>query len=205
MLEIHEHPKLDCRYFSTEFPAPLGELPTEQLGRLLSLKADPPFSSSDEIRKQIRDMLRVDGFKPTGRSKPAAEYLLKAEEKGQLGSINLAVDACNVASMHSGLPISVVDLDLLQGDNLKIAAAEAGSSYVFNRSGQEIEISGLLCLFDELGPCANAVKDSQRTKTADESKRTLSIIWGSKEQPGRAEKVEAWYRELLTNCGANCS
>ena len=31
-------------------------------------------------------------------------------------------------------------------------------------SGQAIDVSGLLCLFDAEGPCANGVKDSQRFK-----------------------------------------
>ena len=58
----------------------------------------------------VRNLLRHGGFKPSGRSKPASEYLISAVEKGRLGSINAAVDCCNVASLHSGLPISVVDV-----------------------------------------------------------------------------------------------
>ena len=42
--------------------------------------------------------------------------------------------------------------------------------------GQEIRIDGLVCLFDAEGPCANAVKDSQRTKTSDATTRTLSAV-----------------------------
>ena len=116
----------------------------------------------EAIRLDVRDMLRHGGYKPTGRGKPASEYLLKLADKG-LMSINLAVDACNVVSLHSGLPISVVDLDRTEGA-LRIAVVEGDQRYVFNASGQEIRLEGLLCLHDENGPCANAVKDSERTK-----------------------------------------
>ncbi|MEM7560407.1 MAG: phenylalanine--tRNA ligase beta subunit-related protein [Planctomycetota bacterium] len=196
LLDVCEHPKLDARYFVTEFPRPLGDMDASPLASLLSLSASTPVESDDTTRKAVRDMLRETGFKPTGRSKPASEYLLKAESSGRLSSINLAVDACNVCSLHSGLPISVVDLDLTQGP-FSIWVAEVGSSYVFNQSGQEIDIGGLLCLFDASGPCANAIKDSQRTKTSETTTRTLSIIWGIQGDSERTLATESWYRELL--------
>ena len=201
MVDVCEHPKLDARYFVSEFPRPLGEMGASSLKLQLSLAAQAPIESNDKIRKAVRDMLRVSGFKPTGRSKPASEYLLKAEVAGRLGSINLAVDACNVCSLHSGLPISVVDLDLAV-EPLSIQVAESGSSYVFNLSSQEIDIGGLLCLFDQSGPCANAIKDSQRTKTSCSTTQTLSIIWGTQEDTERTLETEIWYRGLLEKQGA---
>ena len=146
-------------------------------------------------------MLRHGGYKPTGRGKPASEYLVRAAGEGALGSINAAVDVCNVVSLHSGLPISVVDLDRARAP-FHIAVAEAGTSFVFNASGQVIDLAGLLCLFDADGPCANAVKDAQRTKTAADTRRTLSVIWGTNALPGRAGQTEAWYRQLLETHGA---
>ena len=148
------------------------------------------------MREAVRALLRHGGFKPSGRSKPASEYLIKAVGEGLLSPINAAVDACNVVSLHSGLPISVVDLDRARPP-LRVGVAPAGSSYVFNASGQSIDLGGLLCLFDADGPCANAVKDAQRTKTSPETRRTLSLIWGTTALPGRAARTEAWYRELL--------
>ena len=65
------------------------------------------------------------------------------------------------------------------------------------------EIDELLCLHDAEGPCANAVKDSQRTKTHDGTTRTLSLVWGSNALPGYAAKVAAWYRALLEEGGAS--
>src|SRR5205085_7373658 len=110
--------------------------------------------------------------------------------------INVAVDACNAVSLHSGLPITVVDLDRARAP-LRVGLAPAGASYVFNASGQSIDLGGLLCLFDAEGPCGNAVKDAQRTKTGADTRRTLSLIWGSVTLPGRAAQAEGWYRSLL--------
>src|SRR5260370_33969776 len=78
---------------------------------VLSRDGPAPFRSDDAVRDRVRALLRQGGFKPTGRSKPASEDLLKAVGEGRLASINLAVDACNDGSLHSGLPISVVDRD----------------------------------------------------------------------------------------------
>src|ERR1700722_13340538 len=177
MLSIEPHPLLDLRSFTTAFPKPLGESPSPP--ELLSLFGDgaiAPVSSDDSVREAVRALLRHGGFKPTGRSKPASEYLLKAFREKSLSPINLAVDACNVVSFHSGLPISVVDLDKTR-DPLQVRIAPAGSTYVFNASGQMIDLDGLICLFDAEGPCANAVKDAQRTKTRPETRQTLSLIW----------------------------
>ena len=68
--------------------------------------------------------------------------------------------------------------------------------------GQEIDCSGLLCLFDAEGPCANAVKDSQRTKTHPGTRATLSVVWGVKGWEQHLERTVAWYRELLERAGA---
>ena len=202
MLHIDPHPLLDLRAFVAEFPRPLGESPSPLgLRALLSPDAAAPLQSDDATREAVRALLRQGGFKPTGRSKPASEYLLKAVREGHLSPINLAVDVCNVVSFHSGLPISVVDLDRAR-EPLRVGAAPAGASYVFNTSGQAIDLGGLLCLSDADGPCANAVKDAQRTKTGPDTRRTLSMIWGTTALPGRAARAEAWYRELLERQGA---
>jgi DNA/RNA-binding domain of Phe-tRNA-synthetase-like protein len=202
MLAVDPHPLLDLRAFVTDFPRPVGEVPSPpELIGLIRPDAQAPITSDDTVREAIRALLRKGGFKPTGRSKPASEYLLKAVREGTLGTINLAVDACNAVSYHSGLPISVVDLDLAHAP-LRVGVAPAGSSYVFNASGQNIDLAGLLCLFDAGGPCANAVKDAQRTKTGPLTRRTLSLIWGTNALPGRAALVDAWYRGLLEKCEA---
>jgi DNA/RNA-binding domain of Phe-tRNA-synthetase-like protein len=191
--------------FATTFPSALSDMPSPAwLMELLKLSAPAPFQPGEDLRTAVRDMLREGGYKPTGRGKPASEYLVRAAGEGALGTINAAVDACNVVSLHSGFPISVVDLGRAR-EPLHIAVAQAGEKYVFNSAGQEIDLAGLVCLYDADGPCGNAVKDSQRTKTDGGTKSTVSVIWGCQGYEDRLREVEAWYRSLLGKVGASCA
>jgi len=200
-LTIEAHPLLAAAVFTTVFSRPLGESEAPALHDLLRADAEAPLRADDAVRAAVRDLLRHGGYKPTGRGKPASEYLVRAAADGTLRPINTAVDACNATSLHSGLPISVIDLDLAVPP-FSVAIAPAGARYVFNAAGQEIDLAGLLCLCDAEGPCANAVKDSQRTKTRSETVRTLSIVWGARALGDRTERATAWYQELLATAGA---
>src|ERR687884_714148 len=146
MLTVEPHPLLEVAAFTTTFPAPLGEIAASDAIRALlasvdsarsplrghpAVDAPAPIRADDAVRAAVRDLLRHGGYKPTGRGKPASEYLVRAASEGALGSINLAVDACNAISLHSGFPISVVDLDRARGP-FRIAIAPDGASYVFN-------------------------------------------------------------------------
>ena len=196
-ISIAAHPLLDVGAFVTRFAQPIGALGTFDAG------VQPPLTSSDAVRAEIRLLLRHGGFKPAGRSKPASEYLVAAHAKDRVPKINAAVDACNVVSLWSGLPISLIDLDRVVGD-LAINICPPGTTYVFNPSGQVIDASGLLAVFDREGPTGTPVKDAQRTKTHDDTLTTLSIIWGTNKLPGRTAQTTAWYRELVqTIAGAS--
>ena len=201
-LTVDDHPLLRAAAFTTQFPASLGTAATPAATvDLLRVGASVPLQRDESVRGAVRDMLRHGGYKPTGRGKPASEYLVRAASEGTLGSINLAVDVCNAVSLHSGLPISVVDLDRACAP-FRIALAPAGASYVFNASGQGIDLSGLLCIFDADGPCANAVRDAQRTKTHPGTIATLSVVWGCAGHEARLRDTERWYRALLEEAGA---
>jgi DNA/RNA-binding domain of Phe-tRNA-synthetase-like protein len=179
------------------FPAPLGELvASTEIVSLAQPGATAPLATDDSVRLAVRDLLRHGGFKPSGRSKPASEYLTAAVTEGRFPRINAGVDACNVVSLHSGLPISLVDLDRVDGD-LAIKIAPTGTSYVFNPSGQTIDVGGLVCLYDAQGPTGTPVKDAQRTKTHDATRTTITIVWGTRALRDRSTQTARWYRELL--------
>jgi DNA/RNA-binding domain of Phe-tRNA-synthetase-like protein len=202
VLQVDRHPLLRVAAFTTTFAAPLGETPSPAAALdALRVDAAAPLQRDEGVRSAVRDLLRHGGYKPTGRGKPASEYLVRAASEGVLGTINAAVDVCNAVSLHSGFPISVVDLDLARAP-FRIAVAPSGASYVFNASAQEIDLGGLLCLFDAEGPCANAVRDAQRTKTRAETRSTLSVIWGCVGHEPRLAAAERWYRALLEQTGA---
>lgn len=199
---VEPHPLLRPAAFVTAFPAALGALGAPgEVEDLLRADAPAPLARDEDVRTAVRDALRHGGYKPTGRGKPASEYLVRAAAEGALHPINAAVDACNAVSLHSGLPISLVDLERT-APPLRIAVAPAGAAYVFNASGQEIALAGLVCLFDAAGPCANAVRDSQRTKTGADTTLTLSVVWAPAGYEARREEAVRWYRELLRLTGA---
>ncbi len=196
-IAVAPHPTLEIGAFVTRFAHPLVELATpEAISQLADPAANAPLCSSDTVRAEVRQLLRASGFKPAGRSKPASEYLHAAASEGRFPQINAAVDTCNVVSLCSGLPISLVDVDKLVPP-LAIEVAPAGTSYAFNPSGQVIDASCLLCLRDAEGPTGTPVKDAQRTKTHDGTRVALAIVWGTKALPGRTQKTTSWYRELV--------
>ncbi len=202
-VKLESHPLAQIGVFETTFPQPLDAMTSPAwLAQMLAADAEAPLVRDESVRKQVRDLLRHGGYKPTGRGKPASEYLVRAAQENGLGAINAAVDAGNVVALHSGLPVSVVDVERLVPP-LHVGLAEAGSSFVFNASGQSIDVSGLLSLHDAEGPCANAVKDAQRTKTDADTRRTLSVVWGCAGREERLARATAWYRELLERAGAS--
>lgn len=199
-IQLESHSSLLAQAFVARWRSPIAQLPP--LAEAVALLASPIGSCKvlptpeAAVRAAIRDMLRSRDFKPTGRAKPASEYLARASGDGGLRSINPAVDACNAVSLHSGIPISVVDCDKLELP-LQIRLGVSGESYVFNPTGQVIELAGLLCLVDAQGPCANAIKDAQRTKTSDSTRSSLSILWSSRALAAETAAALELYRSLL--------
>ncbi|MBL6757620.1 MAG: hypothetical protein ISQ11_14565 [Planctomycetes bacterium] len=211
MIEFAAHPLLWPAAFIARFEGPLGGLeanPRVQAALSMgAVEADAELGidrldpeSREAIQRDTRTLLRHGGYKPSGRGKPSSEYLVRANRSGDLPNINVAVDACNALSLHSGLPISVVDLELLKPP-FTVATVDHGS-YVFNSSGQEIRLDGLLCLIDAEGPRANAVKDCHATKTHQGTDAVLVVIWGPRQHADRCERVLVAFMDLLTESGA---
>lgn len=202
VISVRGHPLLRIAPFITRFPAPLEELETPpEILDLLRLDAETPVQREEPVRLAVRDLLRHGGHRPSGIGKPASEYLVRAVEEGSLRPINLAVDICNVVSLHSGFPVGVVDRELALPP-YRIEIAPKGSTYVFNPSGQEMSLGGLICLYDAEGPCINPVRDAQRTKTRPETVETLTVIWAPVAFEDRLREIERWYREMLREAGA---
>ena len=213
-LTVAPHPLLSLAAFEATFAVPLVELPiSPEVDRLLDAPgregpAGAAFFIDDVVRGAIRDVLRAGGFKPTGRNKPSSEYLGAAVERGPMPRINLPVDAANAVSRHGGLPISVVDADRLEGAAV-VRNGTAGESYVFNASGQVIDVEGLVGLADALGACANAVKDAHRTKTHAGTRRVWTLVWGSRALTSQGQPTSValatWMASLIAASGATVS
>ncbi len=201
-LDVEDHPLLDVALVELDWSGVHPDA-SARLDPLVAPGVEPDLGAPGPSRKdQIRDLFRHGGFKPNGRNKPCNEYITKVAADGCFPRISPIVDWTNASVLHSGLPISTIDLDLARKP-LRIGVAPAGMRYVFNASGQELDLSGLLCLFDADGPCANAVKDSQRTKTHEATRRTLTVIWGTVAWPGRAAVTAGWMRAQAQTLGAH--
>ena len=79
-------------------------------------------------------MLRNGSYKPTGRGKPANEYLLRAAGEGSFPATNALVDANNLVSLKHMVPISVWDLDLASSHHTLFRLGRDDERYVFNRA-----------------------------------------------------------------------
>jgi DNA/RNA-binding domain of Phe-tRNA-synthetase-like protein len=161
----------------------------------------------DEWRRDVRDVFRNGRFKPTGRGKPASEYLLGAARKETFPRINSIVDICNYVSLRYVIPVSVCDLDRAGSGRFVVRLGLPGEEYVFNTAGQTIGLEDLIvgCVAtqnDESTPVINAVKDSMRTKTTPESTRVCALLYGPATDPrGRITEATSLFEGLIAETG----
>jgi DNA/RNA-binding domain of Phe-tRNA-synthetase-like protein len=152
----------------------------------------------EAVRAAIRDVLRVGGYKPSGRGKPASEFLFAAACEQGLPAVNNLVDVNNLVSLLTALPISMFDADQL-GAPAVVRFGRPGERYVFNTSGQSMDISGIpvVCRADD-EPVGNAVKDSMLAKVGPETRRVVAVVYGSsKLGPDLLETAARQLRTLL--------
>jgi DNA/RNA-binding domain of Phe-tRNA-synthetase-like protein len=158
------------------------------------------------VKEGVRAMLRRGGFKPSGRNKPASEYLAQAAREGRFPRINNLVDINNLLSLESGLPISLLELEAI-GLRAEIRYGREGEKYVFNPAGQEIDLKGLICVCRLEGgatvPLGNPIKDSMAGKLKDGTNDVIGVIYATREAAS-AENLEALVQDfgaLLTRFG----
>lgn len=131
-------------------------------------------------RAAVRNLLRHGNYRPTGRAKPASEYLLRVAAEGQVPRINVLADLNNLVSLKTLLPISIVDLDRAREDTFRVRHGRPGEQYVFNPSGQVLDLEDLILMatWREDQAIATPVKDCQATKTDAGTTRALAVIYG---------------------------
>jgi len=168
-----------------------------------------------ERKVAVRDMLRHGKYKPAGRAKPSSEYLLAAALEGEPPTggfplVNGPVDANNAVSLEWGYPASIFDA-AKTGSQLFLRRGRPGEGYVFNPSGQEIELEDLLVVCRRLpggeqswGPCGNPVKDAMATKVFEEARGILAVVYAPSSEPrSLLQACAARFTELLkAECGA---
>lgn len=158
-------------------------------------------------RKAARDMLRNAPYRPTGRGKPASEYLLRAAAEAAFPRINAVVDAANLVSAQALLPVSLWDLERAAAERYVFRLGREGEAYVFNPAGQALELEGLVAgcrvRAGEEEPIVTPVKDAQATKTTPETRRVAACLYAPPSEVA-PEALEALCEALagwLARCG----
>jgi len=158
---------------------PSGPALEARADELLADLAAGRAGGGEPTRAAVRDLLRNGRYRPSGRSKPAQEYLDRVfREQGRIDLINNAVDVNNSVSLRHGLPISAFDVDKVQGDRV-IRLGRAGERYVFNASGQDLDCEDLVVVCDDRGPIGSPVKDSQATKLFEGATSAVYVVYAS--------------------------
>ena len=159
------------------------------------------------VRQRVRKILRHGKYKPSGRGKPASEFLLRAALSETFPLVNGPVDVNNAISLESGFPGSIFDTNL-SGRHLLIRRGLPDEEYVFNPSGQMIDLQDLLlvCRKTDAGweACGNPVKDAMVTKISADTENVIAVLVMPLDEP--RSSIERWlqrYANLLTDhCGA---
>ena len=152
-----------------------------------------------ELLTSVRKMLKNGGYKPSGRNKPASEYLLRTVSEGNFPFINNVVDINNYFSILWGLPISTLDLNKT-GDNVILKIGSQDEKYIFNKSGQELDLKGLITVCDSnKKPIGTPVKDSMFGKTTENTSDIIVIIYAPSDKLDelKVEKMCMKYAEKL--------
>ena len=156
-------------------------LPDNRLDQLLEKRRQPLTENEDAFRKACRDMMRIGSYKPTGRGKPASEYLLRAASEDAFPRINTAADINNYVSLARIVPISLWDTDRVPADSWLFRPGNETEQFVFNPSGQTISLLDLVTGFaikDGIEtPIVTPVKDCQQTKTDTETRNIAAAIY----------------------------
>ena len=168
----------------------------------------PDLDDAREARRlAARDMLRNGRYKPTGRGKPASEYLLRALADGDFPRINAAVDVNNLVSAASALPISLWDLDRAGADRYAFRLGYEHEAYVFNAAGQTLDVHDLVVGCRVVGgeeePIVSPIKDSHATKTTPETRRVAGCIYAPANavEPDELRALCQTFAGWLARCG----
>ena len=160
--------------------AELGELAAQLTARMGAGDYEIP----EDQRRAVRQLLKTGGFSASGRNRPAHELLVRdLKERGEFNHINNVVDVNNMVSLESLLPISIFDVDKLEGP-LTVRIGEPEEGYVFNQSGQWLDVKRCIvcCRGPAPGePIGSPVKDSMATKIFKGAGGYLGIIYANRE------------------------
>ena len=146
-----------------------------------NIKMDPVF-------RAYRDFYWRLGLDPT-KTRPASEALVRRIVSGrELPRINTLVEAYNLASAKSKVPLAAFDADALAGSTLRMRFAKPGEEFLGigmdkprRLSGHEVVVEdsrGLVAIYP--------YRDAERTKVTEKTRRVLLMVCGA---PGVPDEV----------------
>ena len=188
-------------------PALLDEI-SQLCGDYLARGVDMP----EDFVKGVRALLRQGGFKPSGRNRPASEYLIRdLIEEREFKYINNLVDINNLLSLRHFLPMTVLDAAKFQGA-LELRVGREDEAYVFNQSGQELDLTGLIVAADategESRAMGSPIKDSQFAKLAPETQSAVAVVYSHPRLTSEAQMeliLAQWCDLARKHAGARAS
>ncbi len=180
--------------------------PSEEFDRwfaeqVAAIDCRPENIDAERRREAVRGMLRKHGYKPSGRNKPAQEYLLQCLRDGRgLPRILPAVDVLNCISAARGLPISLLGFRYFPAD-IRFRLGLPEEKYVFNNAGQELELHNLPVICggeDSNQPLGSPIKDSMAGKIGPDDQNLVGIVYSPSQMVPLSELAQI-AEELAVN------
>ncbi|MBS3815686.1 MAG: hypothetical protein KGY45_03895 [Hadesarchaea archaeon] len=161
---------------------------------------------NNQIFRAYRDFFWQIDIDPT-KTRPASEALVRRILQGKsLPTINTLVDAYNLASLSSGIPLAVFDLDSLKGD-LVMRFAQEGEEFHGIGMSEPIHLDGGEIVVSDRGKliAIYPYRDSNDTRITLDTKNALIMTCGA---PGidreKLEKAEEKAIRYVTRfCGGS--
>ena len=146
-----------------------------------------------------RAAFRQFGVDPTGYRSAAEALLRRLTKKGDIPSINLLVDLCNMVSIRYGLPVAAIDTRQV---NLPITVrfARGDENFVnLNQSEADHPLAGEVIFTDEVDVViARRWCWRQSEESAAREETTDLLITIEAQNAGGAELVKSAVNDLLT-------
>jgi DNA/RNA-binding domain of Phe-tRNA-synthetase-like protein len=164
----------------------LRERCAELAARVIAAGRTPEGGSAwipEDERRSVRQLLKGDGFSPTGRNRPAPELLCNMVlEQGSFPHISHAVDVNNLLSIQYHVPISLLDAGKV-GPKLILRWGQPEEGYVFNQAGHRLGVKHCLVACStaegEIDGVAlgSPIKDSMAGKVFQGCTRVVAVIY----------------------------
>jgi DNA/RNA-binding domain of Phe-tRNA-synthetase-like protein len=153
--------------------------------------------------RAYRDFFWRVGTDPT-KNRPASEALIRRILLGkQLPTINTLVDAYNLASIRSGVPMAAFDLDRLRG-SMRMRFAKPSEKFLGIGMEAPMELKGIeIVIEDDEGLTAiYPYRDAERTKITLDSRGAVLLFCGA---PGvEDDRLEYAKRECIQQITRFC-